>query len=120
MTDWISVKERLPENDAIGVWVYDGREVMPATYYRTIKEHEHFPYCLARDVFRNRAGIQIVGVTDWAPMELPAPPPRKWTKDEALRIAIKAIETFHPAEIRLPVLGGEATLLPKLKEALEA
>lgn len=122
MSEWISVKDRLPLFGQQILVVSAG--VTSAGWYQRASDG-----CQSGR-FERCSGYETHNVTHWQP--LPDPPPQKWTKDEAIKMAIGLIECA--AKIADNPLGEEPNpmlhfaeeityrgkaVLPKLREALD-
>lgn len=108
VSEWISVKERLPEYE--DSYVVHRPELDPPYAIATFEEGEWYP-----DI---GDGV-LDGVCYWMP--LPPPPEPQLTVKEALREAIAALEFISP-ELdpgRCMCYRGKP-LLPRLRAALEA
>lgn len=131
MSEWISVKERMPpirhDRDASDIVLFVSNNIVSFGNY--MHDGPRGDYWFARESVNGAIGVRVA-VTHWQP--IPEKPPKPPTKDEALRLALEA---FEKAEVALNAsasfgdgmgaacyelkLRGKA-IVPKIKEALDA
>lgn len=112
MSEWIDIKERMPE---VGKTVAVAIRGDDHNYTSSAFRQESYWH-----VFAAASSADCRRITHWAPLP---DPPRKWTKEEAILNAILFIERVSEACEGKSVMMHfsdelDAGLLPKLREAL--
>jgi hypothetical protein len=119
MSEWISVKERLPDDEEEMVLCYIPTWVQPVTVGLCVSDSN---WTLVRNIGTIDDTVWDAKPTHWMPLPpLPPPPPPKLTVKEALKEAIKPLEEIHLfAPTANPAyISNVKALLPRLRAALE-
>jgi hypothetical protein len=117
MSEWIDVKDRLP--DEVDSYLVYRPDSDPPYVTSLWEEGEWWP---------ERGDVALDGITHWMP--LPDPPAPKLTAKEALRIAVTQLNVLEKAGFAKQdatyVIAGElarvafSEVLPRLRAALES